>query len=306
MGEQTGISWTDHTFNPYWGCSRVSPGCENCYAETQVKRFGYSKEGKHLPLWGVDAERKPASEKTWAELEKWDESARLAGVRRRVFVASMADIFEIAPERNVRANEVMDAGRKRLWKAIEECVHLDFQLLTKRPQNVAKLALWKRAPWPENVWLGTTVEDQQRADERIPILLRIPAKVRFLSCEPLLENVDLSRGVFDRDAAIRRAMRGPAALNRDQADSAIARPIDWVIVGGESGGGARMFDLTWGRRVVDDCLQARVPVFFKQVGTNPVMTPGPVTWPTKSWKGTDPSEWPESLRVQQFPRGNDA
>lgn len=311
MGEQTGISWTDSTMNTWWGCSRVSPGCENCYAEKQVKRFGYSKEGKHLPLWGVDAERKPASEKTWRELEKWDESARVAGVRRRVFVASMADVFEIAPERNTQANEVMDAGRKRLWKAIEECVHLDFQLLTKRPENVARLAPWQRAPWPDNVWLGTTVEDQRRANERIPTLLKIPAKVRFLSCEPLLEDVSsfivpanapLSEGHDPYDYFDALTGEGWEPQTSEFGPRGAYPHVDWVIVGGESGPGARLFDLAWGQQIVDACIAAGVPVFFKQIGTNPVMSPGPITWPAKSWKGTDPSEWPASLRVQQFPR----
>lgn len=292
MGQETGISWTDHTFNPWWGCSRVSPGCEHCYAETFAKRVGHAKGGSKLPLWGVDEERKPASEKTWAELEKWDESARLAGVRRRVFVASMADIFEIAPERNARANEVMEAGRKRLWKAIEECVHLDFQLLTKRPQNVAKLALWKRAPWPENVWLGTTVEDQIRADERIPILLSIPAKVRFLSCEPLLELVDLRKWLGEEG----HESNGPAGWVQTREQS-----IDWVIVGGESGPGARRFDPTWAFEILHECKVAGVAAWFKQLGENyfPKFHGSSI----KAKKGDDPSEWPHWLRVQQFPKG---
>lgn len=300
MGEQTGISWTDHTFNPWWGCARVSPGCEHCYAETFAKRVGHSKGGSKLPLWGVDAERRPASAASWAELVKWNAKAKRDGVRRRVFVASMADVFEVAPERNASANLVMDAGRKRLWSAIEDAPHLDFQLLTKRPENVKALVPW--SSWPKNVWLGVTAEDQARADERIPILLEIPARVRFVSAEPLLEELNLSRYVFDREASIRKVMRGPAALNYDQADSVIiTSAIDWVIVGGESGPGGRPFALEWARTVVEQCGPAGVACFVKQMGSRPTWMGGRVD--RRDPKGGDPLEWPEALRVRQFPGG---
>ena len=299
MGEKTGISWTDHTFNPWWGCARVSPGCEHCYAETFAKRVGHSKGGSKLPLWGVDAERRPASAASWAELVKWNAKAKRDGGRRRVFVASMADVFEVAPERNASANLVMDAGRKRLWSAIEDAPRLDFQLLTKRPENVKALVPW--SSWPKNVWLGVTAEDQARADERIPVLLEIPARVRFVSAEPLLEELNLSRYVFDREASIRKVMRGPAALNYDQADSVITSAIDWVIVGGESGPGARPFALEWARALVEQCSAAGVACFVKQMGSRPTWTGGRVD--LRDPKGGDPLEWPEALRVRQFPGG---
>ena len=299
MGKETGISWTNHTFSPWWGCSRVSPGCEHCYAETFAKRVGHSKSGSKLPLWGVDAERRPASAASWAELVKWNAKAKRDGVRRRVFVASMADVFEVAPERNASANLVMDAGRKRLWSAIEDAPHLDFQLLTKRPENVEAFVPWGN-DWPTNVWLGVTAEDQARADERIPVLLEIPARVRFVSAEPLLEELNLSRYVFDREASIRKVMRGPA-LNYDQADSVITSAIDWVIVGGESGPGARPFALEWARALVEQCSAAGVACFVKQMGSRPTWMGGRVD--LRDPKGGDPLEWPEALRVRQFPGG---
>ena len=299
MGKETGISWTNHTFSPWWGCSRVSPGCEHCYAETFAKRVGHSKSGSKLPLWGVDAERRPASAASWSELGKWNAKAKRDGVRRRVFVASMADVFEVAPERNASANLVMDAGRKRLWSAIEDAPRLDFQLLTKRPENVKALVPW--SSWPKNVWLGVTAEDQARANERIPILLEIPARVRFVSAEPLLEELNLSRYVFDREASIRKVMRGPAALNYDQADSVITSAIDWVIVGGESGPGGRPFALEWARALVEQCSAAGVACFVKQMGSRPTWMGGRVD--LRDPKGGDPLEWPEALRVRQFPGG---
>jgi protein gp37 len=175
MSANTGIAWTDHTFNPWWGCQRVSPGCEHCYAETFDHRLG----GKH---WGPQAERRFFGDAHWNEPRKWNKAAREAGVRKRVFCASMADVFE--------ARDDLNGERLRLWQLIEETPWLDWQLLTKRPENVAKIltARWLENPRP-NVWIGTTVEDQKRADERVPELLKVPAAVRFLSVEPLLERV---------------------------------------------------------------------------------------------------------------------
>src|SRR5690348_736847 len=192
MGEGTKIQWTDHSFNPWWGCTRVSPGCEHCYAEAFAKRTGLG--------WGVAAERRFFGDKHWNEPRRWNAAAEKEGRRHRVFCASMADVFEDRPE--------LAPWRERLWDLIDETPWLDWQLLTKRPENVNRLVTpaWHTGAWPENVWLGTTVEDQRRAEERIPELLNCAAKVRFLSCEPLLGPVDL-----DLDG------------------------IQWVIVGGESG-----------------------------------------------------------------------
>jgi protein gp37 len=265
--ENSKIAWTTHTYNPWWGCQRVSPGCEHCYAETFSKRLGKA-------LWGPTAERQMAADGYWKQPLAWDRKARDANARHRVFCASMADVFEDRPE--------LAAPRARLFRLIEATPHLDWLLLTKRPQNMVKLAQeagWSGA-WPDNVWAGTTVEDQRRANERIPHLLRVPARVRFLSCEPLLEQIDLSPSGC------------PGLVGR----------IDWVIVGGESGPGARPFDLDWARSLRARCKAANVAYFFKQLGSNPVLSPGPLTWPASHPKGDDPDEWPEDLRVQEFPR----
>src|SRR5262245_52074261 len=176
MGKDSGIEWTHHTFNPWWGCMKVSPGCEHCYAETFSIRVGKK-------VWGPKADRRFFGDAHWAEPLKWNAVAARAGERHRVFCASMADVFEDRRE--------LDGHRARLWRLIAATPHLDWLLLTKRPENLARMLPWYShwenrvafepdEPWP-NVWLGTTVEDQQRADERIPHLLRSPAAVRFLS-----------------------------------------------------------------------------------------------------------------------------
>lgn len=238
MGEQTAISWTDHTFNPWWGCERVSPGCQNCYAEAFAKRTGNA-------VWGKQAPRRFFGDKHWNEPLKWNRQAEAEGRRHRVFCASMADVFEDRDDLIVH--------RSRLFSLIEDTPWLDWQLLTKRPQNVSEMLIDNGWPiTPHNVWVGTTVEDQQRADERVPALLSIPAAVRFLSCEPLLGPVDLD-GLWGY----------PGSADGEQLDR---WPIQWVIVGGESGARHRPFDLEWARSLREQCRTAGVPFFFKQVG----------------------------------------
>lgn len=146
MSEHSSIEWTDHTFNPWWGCARVSPACEHCYAETFSKRLGQK-------IWGVRAERRFFGDPHWREPLKWDRRAAKIGERHRVFCGSMCDIFEDRRD--------LDVHRERLWRLMAETPNLDWLLLTKRPENVALMAPW-REPWPFNVWLGTTVEDQNR------------------------------------------------------------------------------------------------------------------------------------------------
>lgn len=316
MGETTQISWCDATFNYVWGCARVSPGCEHCYAEqlATVRR--------KLPVWGVDAARKPMSEEYWRQPARWNRKAAEEGVRRRVFCSSMADVFEIVPERNVGARAVQDAARARLWPVIESTPWLDWLLLTKRPENVAKLAPWRalvaegrydnRPAWPDNVWIGTTAEDQKRADERIPWLIEIPARVRFVSVEPQLEAVDLAnvhpyylkRDARPNDPTIRiDALRGHVKGPDDMLDL----KVDWVIVGGESGPGARPFAVEWARSILAQCRAAKVPCFIKQLGarsfdngTDREDTFSPRLW-LKDRKGADMAEWPPELRVREFP-----
>ena len=230
MGKNSSIEWTHHTFNPWWGCTKVSPGCEHCYAETWARRVGAN-------VWGTKQQRRFFTEKHWIEPLKWNDDAETEGIRKRVFCASMADVFELRKD--------LDPWRLRLWALIEQTPWLDWLLLTKRPQNIVNHVPWV-GTWPENIWLGTSVEDQERADERIPMLLKYPAKYRFLSCEPLLGLVDLKQWT----------RRLPKSLNN----------IDWVIAGGESGPNARAMLPGWARQLRDQCQQADIPFHFKQWG----------------------------------------
>lgn len=228
MGKNSHIEWTHHTFNPWWGCAKVSPACENCYAEAWAKRVGNK-------VWGVKAPRRFFGEDHWREPVKWNTEAQRLGVRYRVFCASMADVFENRSDLN--------EARSRLWTLIEATPMLDWLLLTKRPEHVLKLTRWG-AEWPENVWLGTTVENQEWADKRMPHLLAVPAKTRFLSCEPLLGNVDLS-----------------AYLEKGKKPS-----IHWIITGGESGPNSRPMNPEWVRGLRDFCRKAKIAFHFKQWG----------------------------------------
>ena len=283
MGQETGIGWTDHTFNPWWGCLKVSPGCENCYAEfLAVTR-------RKLPVWGPASttDRKRTTQ-PWKDLPKWNAAAIRDGVRRRVFVASMADIFEDHP--------MVTEWRAEALALLERCTGLDVQLLTKRPENIRRMvpASWLTS-WPDHVWIGTTVEDQARAEKRIPLLLNVPARVRFLSVEPLLEAVDLRRYL---GGMARHEVEGHAA-NCD--GSCFDLPaVSWVIVGGESGYNARPFRQEWAASIAGQCVAADVPVFVKQMGSNPHNGPAPLKLRDRA--GADPSEWPSMLRRQEFPR----
>ncbi len=276
MGRETGISWTNSTFNPWRGCQRVSPGCEHCYAETLSKR-----NHALLGQWGPPAAggtRVIASPAMWREPLKWNAAAKASGQQRRVFCSSLADVFEDLPQ--------LEEPRRWLWALIVATPHLTWLLLTKRPENVLRLAprSWVGFSWPTNVWMGTTVEDKARAQERIPHLLRVPAKVRFLSMEPQLELINIAPWLF---ADMSEYGKGRARLNQ----------IHWVIQGGESGGQARPFDLDWARHARDLCADAGVPYFFKQTGANVV---GALESEVHG-AGDDPAWWPEDLRVQQFP-----
>ena len=186
MGQDSKIEWTHHTFNHWWGCIKVSPGCEHCYAETLSKRYGHS-------IWGPakTTQRRTFGEKHWVEPLKWDRLAQVSGERKRVFCASMADVFEDHPQ--------LPSEREKLWALIEQTPMLDWLLLTKRPENVNRMLpdMWELGGLPSNIWIGTSVENQEQADKRIPELLKVPARVRFLSCEPLLGPVDLSRWLPD-------------------------------------------------------------------------------------------------------------
>lgn len=240
MGENSGIEWTHHTFNPVTGCQKVGPGCDHCYAEGWAKRSGLVK-------WGPGEERRKTSAAYWRQPLKWDRDAAAAGERRRVFCASLADVFDNAWPEGVRAD---------LWALIKATPHLDWMLLTKRPGNIARMlpADWARG-YP-NVWLGCTVVNQSEADRDIPKLLAVPAVVRFLSMEPLLGPVDLG-------GPVRSALfSGKIAI--DGGDG--TKPISLVILGGESGPGARPMHPDWVRGLRDQCIAAGVAFHFKQWG----------------------------------------
>lgn len=240
MAENTNIEWCDHTFNPWEGCTKVGPGCDHCYAETRNNRFGGGN-------WGPGAPRRRTSETNWKKPLKWNREAEAKGVRYRVFCASLADVFD---------NEANSSWRDDLFFLIQASPNLDWLLLTKRVGNVMSMVpeSWKR-DFPDNVWLGATIVNQAEADRDIPKLLEIPAAVRFLSMEPLLGSVDLTSWIG-----------GHVGVTGYRVDP---KPhwIDWVIVGGESGTGARPMHPDWVRDLRDQCNAAGTAYFFKQWGS---------------------------------------
>jgi protein gp37 len=292
------IEWTDHTFSPWLGCEKISPACTNCYAESWAKRTG------HPELW--QGQRRRTSVANWRNPIKWNAAAKEAGRRDRVFCASLADVFD---------NQVPAEWRADLWNLIHATPHLDWLLLTKRIGNVKSMIPWYSyrgsvtpTYWsPNNVWIGATVANQEEAERDIPKLLEIQAKVRFLSCEPLLGPIKL--WWLDEDKC---ALRGPGVVvSGGRTASTPHDPpegyddsypgIDWVIVGGESGPNARSMTLGWAKEIVRDCKAVGVPVFMKQLGSKPVNREG-VLHPINDRKGALVAlDWPESLRVREFP-----
>lgn len=251
MGETTGISWTDHTFNPWWGCWKIADECKNCYADATAHRY-VSQFGE---LWGRTAARRFFGASHWNELHKWNRKAEADGVRRRVFVGSMCDWAEIHPDDEIAV--AMANAREQLWQAIRECTALDFLLLTKRPEDAAKLVPWadgKTRP-PPNVWLGVTAGTVKALRENVPILRRIPAVVHFISCEPILEDIP----AIEWDAAL----GGGVTFDGDRVVDCPA-PIDWLIVGDESGHGARPAQVDWVRSAREAALRHGVALHFKQ------------------------------------------
>lgn len=258
MGETTGISWTHHTFNPWWGCQRVSEACRNCYAEATDAR-NMLREGTH---WGPTAPRRFFGDKHWAEPLKWNRKAELALERRRVFCASMADVFE--------DREDLVPHRVRLWMLIRDTPHLDWLLLSKRPENFERMLPWGSAdptnrPYP-NVWLGVTAEDNEHMEDRVLILRTTRAVVRFISCEPILERI------------------GDEVLDLALGPHGQLGPISWMIVGDESGRNARPADPAWVRGVRNACARHSVAFHFKQWAGHDV--PGiDHDWPANERRG---------------------
>jgi protein gp37 len=292
MGQHSKIEWTDHTFNPWRGCTKVSPGCANCYAEKMSHR-----NPKLLGVWGPGKPRVRASAKMWAQPMKWNNDS-CEGVeegilldkdirRHRVFCASLADWLD---------DEVPIEWLADLLDLIRKTADLDWLLLTKRPGNwrprlkaVRDFALhaeryqpelhsWVHAwldrhdvPPPHNIWIGTSVEDQARGDERVPLLLEIPARIRFLSCEPLLGPVDLRRWTesesFDHSDDCDNEHCSLSGGPEDCVGIVTQYEcINWVICGGESGPGARPMHPDWARSLRDQCQATGTPFFFKQWG----------------------------------------
>ena len=259
MGDRTDIEWTDHTFNPWTGCTRISPGCDNCYAAQLAKR-----NTSTFGSWEPGAERKRTGAANWRGPVKWNRDAEKAARRAKVFCASMADVFD---------NQAPAEWRADLWALIRATPWLQWQLLTKRPQNITKMLPPDWGHGFHNVWLGTTVENQTQADARIPHLLAVPAVIHFLSCEPLLGPVDL-RAIY-QDKTMTDALDGMSehpvidagdrmvAINPNYRNHA---SIDWVIAGGETGGAARPWSIQWARALRDQCASAGTPFFWKQNG----------------------------------------
>lgn len=241
MAENTKIEWCHHTFNPWIGCQAVSPACDHCYAETLNKRTGGNN-------FGPKAERRRTSVQNWNLPRRWNKQAAEQGIRYRVFCASMADVFD---------NQVPAEWRADLFLLIATTPHLDWMLLTKRPENMRKMLpeMWGDG-WP-NVWLGVTVEDQKAADHRIPILRDTPAAIRFISYEPALGPVNFARWM------LWKAEAGGRDIGLWQPGTPV---LDLIICGGESGPGARPMHPEWARSVRDQCEQTTTAFFFKQWG----------------------------------------
>lgn len=318
------IEWTDETWNVFVGCSKVSAGCSNCYAINQAYRNNAmaqkmpnqgrmkyyegltEKKGEHVEWTGLVNFVPEALEIPF----KWKKP-------RKVFVNSMSDLFHDA---------VTDEQLDQVFAVMALTAQHTYQVLTKRPKRMkeyltnSQTSAWFSAidvvratgaeypafehewEWPlPNVWLGVSVENQQASDDRIPYLLETPAAVRFLSCEPLLGSIDLSllhmEGITNIDC-----LNGRHGV--DFPLKGKCNKIDWVIVGGESGAGARSFDLTWARWIQKQCKDAGVSFFLKQLGSNVFGSKNFVQEKIKlkSRKGGDMTEWPEELRVRQFPK----
>jgi protein gp37 len=261
VSENTKIEWADHTFNPWEGCQKVGPGCDHCYAEARNARFG----GGVAPNWGPGAPRRRTSVANWNQPLKWDHKAWSNGARARVFCASLADVFD---------NTVDPEWRADLFALIQRTQHLDWLLLTKRIGNVLAMlppSFDGASPYGayRNVWIGATVVNQEEADRDIPKLLDVPARVRFLSIEPMLGPVDLSEWL-PIEAVLPLANPWRRRTKFGEPDSGIG----WVIVGGESGPGARPMHPQWARDLRDQCAAAGVAYLFKQWGE---WSPWPVT-----------------------------
>lgn len=268
MGENSKIEWCSHTFNPWWGCTKVSPGCDSCYAKRLSKRWGHD-------LWGPKANRRFMSDAYWRKPLNWNKKAEKAGVRARVFCGSMCDVFEIYEyDKDIAFNIFQE--RWRLFELINRTPWLEWLLLTKRIQNVAFPYSWTN-DWPANVRLGITVVNQEEADRDIPKLLKLGVP-NFLSIEPMLGPIDLYVSMWlggDQDWQ----NEGRHSLPGD-----ILNALDWIVVGGETGPRARPMHPDWARSIRDQCKAPGVPYFFKAASGRALI--------------------PDDLMIREFPNGN--
>lgn len=291
------IEWTDATWNPVTGCTKVSQGCKNCYAEGVANRFW----AKQYPL--VDGRPRRFTDVQFHP-ERLDEPLKWKKPRR-VFVNSMSDLFH----ESLSGHEIA-----QVFGRMHHANKHTYQVLTKRPERMLRWTKWFNEEWLrgfnafpreyQHVWLGVSVEDQQTADDRIPLLLQTPAAVRFVSYEPALGPVDF-KGLIQRRCV---SPSHPFPFLCDRSDHDL-RGIDWIIVGGESGPGARPCDVAWIESTITQCKAAGVACFVKQLGAQPYDSTVGIReadrWAVRghrSRKGGIPEEWPEDLRVREFPR----
>jgi protein gp37 len=282
VADKTPIAWTDSTFNAWQGCQAVSAGCDNCYAEAMMHRFG-----------GDFSERRRTSAENWKKPLRWNRAAEKAGVRRKVFSPSMGDPFD---------NQVPDALRADYFGVIRDTPWLDWQIVTKRPQNALSMLPSDWDDGWDNVWIGATAENQEELARRIVYLLTTPAKIHFLSVEPMLSRMSLRciylptygltanalTGYFDFNQpcglmeAAQRLAKLPGKLDRHK--------IDWVICGGESGHGARTAPewQEWAEGLLEECRAERTPFFMKQM---PKLAPIPEHLMVQQFPGHYPDRW---------------
>jgi len=247
MGEKTGISWCDHTFNPWIGCQKVSSGCENCYAARDNKRYKWVNE------WGKDYRR--TSETNWKKPIQWAKQAVKDGIVRRVFCASLADVFD---------ENVPKEWQEKLWSLIletNEIGGLEWLILTKRPENIIDFIDDEFEARVKNVRIGVTCENQEMADKRMPILLDSWHGKNFISVEPMLSAISFEKTAYSIKQIGERKIAGFTL-------SGLMRQIDWIICGCESGSNARPCNLEWVRDIRDICVESNIPFFLKQLHIN--------------------------------------